>query len=621
MKYQNHLKFWVFGLILIEGQIATAMKSRSADQGAPVEVVEMRLQDARGLKIEIFKQADEKTSYKEPPPFPEDLTVSDKIDDKKTWFAWNPTGAYDVPLSRDCRHEVLRDSLWKNPLPVGQAEAVNEWGRRCHPQRPRGFLRDGYLSMVRFSTMKYSFWENPHIHHVKATLADGRVLDGFIAMKPGRQRRPFVIAKCGVFCNAEQSVTHRSFMMHLFDESPFHVLTLANNTGSDFQVNNKAISMGGFDEGRQLYQIAQLVRSPDSPIRDLISSVHIVGSSLGGAAALYSGLYSSLNDSSTRQNIQSVIALCPVIVLDKSLRALYQTKPISTLATFETITQIRDVFNFVPIIGNYFPANPRRMRGDEIYEKLTSATFQYYQDWTTATPWDLKPFEGVRIDTLDQLWHVNDFRNFVSQVKVPTLIVAADNDRLVRSRLNSRLLADVLRKKPNPQVGIVFLPWGSHGAFSLENGWPNYSTLLREYILTQSPESAQHWQIKNVPIPPAKLDLRDGEKVVDVVWKAVVGSDQMRLTFKITSPYGKVRSMVCTKRISYFAQKFCYRKVGFKIPLSQLPFEDSHPPRNRYEATALTRFANTRFEILDKEGRLVVNSRRSAKFVSAWVWK
>lgn len=613
----------VFCLVDFICNLAVAAAGPTAVSKLSAEIVEFKLQDQSGLKLEIFQRPKKNVPVKNPVPnFPDDLVISDAIDAKKTWFPWDPRGTNNFPMADECRQESIRDRVWDNKSVSSQGLALNDWADKCSDQIARGILRRSYLPLIRFATMNYDFLENPNIHHVKATLSDGRILDGFIAMKSGNVRRPFIIAKCGMFCNAEQSVTQRAFMMNLYDESPFHVLTLANNTGSDFQINNGAMSIGGFDEGRQLYRIAQLVRSEDSPIHDQISSVHVLGASLGGAGALYSGLYSSLNDPPEQKNIQSVAAICPVVVLENSIKGLYSTKPISTFASFETLHQIRDVFSFVPVIGNYFPLNVRRMRGRQIYENLTSAIFNYYQDWTEETPWDLKPFEGVRIDTLDQFWGLNDFRAYAAQTTVPTLTISSDNDELVRTKVNARLLAASLEKAPNPNVSSVFLPLGNHCAFGLANGWANYSMILREYILSHAPEADLHWRKSLVDLQIQDLGLQGKERIVDTTWEAFANSGQMELRIRIFSPYGGLRYLTCADQNPLKARPGCYRQVRSMVPLASLPIEFyTTPPQSKYDVTSLTRFANTRWSVLDEQGELVVNSKRKPRYVRGWLWK
>lgn len=594
-----------------------------AAKAAPQPATEIEVKSISGLKIEIFKRPPHSKKPGEkrptpppprpgvprrqppPPEFPGDLTISDGVDGgKKQWFPWDPTGANNFPTSPECTQDALRNLIWKSKRACDQGKAINNWVHRCGEEISTPVSRHSIVPLIKFATMSYDFLDNPHIRAVKATLPDGRQLSGFVAMKPDNIPRPFVVAKCGVLCNAEASTTHRAFMMHLFDESPFHVLTLANITGSDFMRTNKAFSVGGFDEGRQLYQIAQLLRSPDSPIADRISSVHVMGASLGGSGALYAGLYSSLNDVPDQRSIQSVTAMCPVVVVENSVKRLYLAKPISTVASFQTIRQLRDLFGFIPVLGRIFPEGWRRLKGDRLYKKLSEAVFEYYREWTHKSPWDLHPFKGTKVTSVEQFWELNDFRNYINDVRIPTLTVAAENDDLVSVDGNTKLLNGSLKKTPNEYMDTVFFKQGNHCAFGLANGWGNYSMLLREYILTHSPESKDRWRENRVRLPRLPFEMNEHERLVEALWRAREGDPNMHLHLKIFSP-----------------RHIGYRDVELTIPIKALPLKDHEPPMGKYEVTSLTRFANTRFSLLDERGTLVTNTNLTPTHVRVWTWE
>jgi len=594
---------------------------------------ETEIHGLEGVKLEIYqrppkakKPGEKRQAPPRKPPvpvkFPGDLTVSDDLPERtRNWFPWDPTGVNNFPTSTECTQDSLRDLIWKNRKACDQGKAINGWIERCGNEISSPFSRHSFVPLIKYATMTYDFLDNPYVHAVKATLPDGRMLTGFVAMKPDDKPRPFIIAKCGVFCNAEQSTTHRAFMMHLFDESPFHVLTLANITGSDFQKTNKAFSVGGFDEGRQLYQIAQLVRSPDSPIAHRISSVHVMGASLGGNGALYSGLYSSLNDPPGIQSIQSVTAVCPVVVVENSAKRLYSAKPISTVATFETLNQIKRVFSFVPVLGKILPEGWHKLRGSKLYSKITEAIFEYYRDWTAQHPWDLKPFVGTKVTSIEQFWKLNDFRYYMNDVRVPTLTIAAENDGLVKVDGNSKLLMEALKKTPSDYLDTVFFKQGNHCAFGLANGWGNYSMLLREYVLTHSPEALDHWKPRTVRLEGARADLIQGERVVQATWQAHETEEFMELTYTIFSSRMTGESMECSFDRLYKADSRCYRQQKISIPLRDLPLPSKEPPMGDYEVTSLTRFANTRFSLLNKDHELAVNSPYPPEYVQVWEWR
>lgn len=592
---------------------------------APESATEIEVLGLSGIKLEIFKRPSlkkNKAPREKLPEFPDDLIVSRDVNELgRNWFPWSPTGANKYVTGPECSKESLRDVIWQQSTARGQGQAINAWIDRCGTQIGSALSRHSMIPLIKFATVDYDFLDNPNIHSVRATMPDGRILTGFIALKPDGKPRPFIIGKCGALCDAEQSTTHRSFMMHLFDESPFHVLSLGNVTGADFQIMNKAFSVGGFDEGRQLFQMAQLLKSPHSPIAPRISSVHVIGASLGGSGALYSGLYSSMNETPGSESIQSVTALCPVVVMENSAKRLYLAKSISAVASFGTIHRLKDVFAFIPLLNRIFPEGWSHLRGVHLYEKIAAAIYQYYHDWTTKNPWDLKPFVGVQVDSIEQFWRLNDFRNYAHDVRIPTLAIAAENDDLIRVDANTKLLTQTLRSTPNSAIETVYFKQGNHCAFSVANGWANYSTLLREYILSHSPEAKDHWKMHKIRFSKSASRLEPHEVVLETLWQARASDPNIYLKMKVFTPRILGDSLSCARESIQHADARCYREIELKVPLAALPASPARVPETKYDVTSLTRFANTRFTLLDKNGDLVARSNMMPEYVKIWEWE
>jgi len=72
--------------------------------------------------------------------------------------------------------------------------------------------------MLKYANVRYKFRQHQNIEAVMVKLHDGRKIRGFLAMKKDEIKRPMVIVRCGVFCNAKEASGIRSFLIHLFDE-------------------------------------------------------------------------------------------------------------------------------------------------------------------------------------------------------------------------------------------------------------------------------------------------------------------------------------------------------------------------------------------------------------------
>lgn len=557
--------------------------------------------------------------------FPTDLIVTPGLaPGKKEFLPWDPTGRNNYPATPECQPEIIREKIWKHKSSVkAQASAVNEWLHECSDQISDPLRKWSYLALLKYARTNYRSEENSDIYYMTVTLPDGRLLTGFAAIKQGDTPRPLVIAKCGVLCNAEQSATLRAYMMHLYDESPFHVLALSNITGSKFQMDNGVLAAGGFDEGRQIYQIAKLTRHPDSPLLNTISSVHVVGASLGGNSALFSGLYASENDPAGKSSIQSVAAVCPVVVLENAVHRLYFSRGVSPLIAAKTLRSIKDIFYFVPVLGDLFTYGKKYLAPQKVYDQLSKAMAEYYIEWTSKKPWDLKPFQGVQVQSLKQFWQLNDFRNHLQDVKTPSLVIQAENDSIVRYKDNSELLAEALRKNPNENIEVVLFKQGNHCAFPVANGWANYSTLVREYILSHTPEASKYWQPVVRPLEKYSWKINGSDLIVETYWQAELNNPALILTLKMFNPLGKGHEESineCALDNPHRANAECYREVKMAIPMEDLQLEGFRTPKNMFEVTAFTRFANTRLRVLNENKKTLIHTHDEPRFVQFWKW-
>lgn len=535
------------------------------------------------------------------------------------WLRFNPDGVGRRGIPESCHLDKVREAFQSEESQDPQAfyrqtERLKSFWQRCEPLI-REYGQNSLRPLLKYSLLDYRLRSNPHVRAVTITLQDeGRSLRGFLALKPDDRPRPLVISQCGLYCNAEESTTHLNAIMHLFDESPFHILTLANQTGSDFVRDNQAIAMGGFSEGRQLLQIARYLNSPDFPFRHRISSLHVVGFSLGGHAALYASLYNSLNHLPSTRPIQSVMAYCPVVDLEKSTERLFARDPIGRLTTFWTLRQISKVVRSLPSLADLLNQSWFRANRRELFQRISQESLHQHQEWLRQRPWDLRPFEGIQFRGLQDYWWANNFVEHSHLVSTPTLVLAAQDDVIVHTRHNARLLDEKHRLNPNSSINVLNFSQGNHCAFSVANGWTTMSTLAREYILSHSPEFeyrldqvTQRVDNKIQRRWPLRLRMWPEDVHVQQRWQAKEGSSRIRLTFEIFSPYLTMGSGdSCLWYSPDTAPWECYRYHQARIPLSELIFPHWLPqgtPQSKWDAERLSRYANTNFVLLGADGQ------------------
>lgn len=536
---------------------------------------------------------------------------------------FHPSGVSPVFSRGECQGDQISEIFKRASDLASAADQLRTYFEKCTQDFATDRERFTLAPVIQFAAVDYPFKDNPDIRFVRGTDGDGRKINGYLALKKDLKARPFIIVKCGVFCNAEESSSIIDSMMHLFDESPFHVLILANVTGSDFEKDNKAFAVGGFDEGRQLYQLATYLKK-ESPIRDRISSVQVMGISLGGNGALFSGLYSSKNPMAGNQKpIDAVMAVCPVVNLQNSLRNLYQEDLLSRGYTFYTFQVLRSIAEGLPFLGTALK-NINKKKPEQMYQLLTRFLLDYYSDWTKRKTWDLAPFQGVQIQNLQQFWDLNDFLQFYSQAEIPTLVIAADNDYVVRPKQNAYLIpAD------NPLVQVLPVEQGSHCAFSYANGYERWSRLLREYFIANDPI----WKKQRNEV---LVDLGEELKPRGMLG----GFRPAKFTYQLQSEWQvlprKAEAFLTLKTINYQPsgetsclgvpeynidelqnRESCVSYHQIKIPMRKiLSMLNEAVPQTEFAARRLTRILNTRTTLLDEKGENYLRSQsRSPKFL------
>ncbi len=119
---------------------------------------------------------------------------------------------------------------------------------------------------------------------IEFTLRDGTRVGGLIFYKPGRA--PLLIATFGFVADRWSRVPAqlvRRFILK--DRLQAHVLILDHPSSFPFHARNGHLSIGGYDEGRMILEVADIVRAGEEASR--ISSLHLMGVSMGGTGVIH----------------------------------------------------------------------------------------------------------------------------------------------------------------------------------------------------------------------------------------------------------------------------------------------------------------------------------------------
>lgn len=519
-------------------------------------------------------------------------------------LGWTPTGASDRPEPAGCEPFRLEEILLRtHQSTYRQANELKDFFAQCGPAL-RGVNPLTIGSVLSLAETKYEICDHPAMRKVIIKLPTGELIRGVLALKPGHARRPLVITKCGVLCNTGDSAM-RFLLMHLFDESPFNVLALASDSGSDFVKDNGYLAPGGLREGHQIIHVAKMMRA--SPFGARISSIHFVGVSLGGQGGLYASILNDhLRADGQSPLLASTLATCPVVDLQPSIEGLFgdPVKKLFWKKMFQSAAA--GAISNMPKL-NKLLAHWKDLSSSEFPRAIAEGAARFYR--ARKPGWLLPPFENISISTHDDFWRANRFTEFARRpVRTPTLIFAADDDDLIETEQNALALSRIVeevRKTPdgrNTGLAALTVASGNHCAFNLVYGWRTASSLYRSFVLSRSPELSSRKRVKFVSLrAPLDSTLYRGESVA----RAMVVFKPGAAAFTLKTQAFAAHSEECAGIDPAVAPKNCLREDKVEVQFASLAKHASwaRVPRTEAEAESLTRWANVNLRFLNSRGR------------------
>ncbi|MGZ3775777.1 MAG: hypothetical protein ACXVCY_18440 [Pseudobdellovibrionaceae bacterium] len=516
------------------------------------------------------------------------------------FFFETPNGLSTKDISPQCDPRRLEDSvIGKNYSNSQYYKELKKYFKKCSAELTQNSTL-GVLGLLKFAWYNYSFLSHPQIKEFSINLSEGTIVPGILALKQDPRPRPLVIVKCGVFCAAEETASLKNYLMHLFDQSPFNVLLLANQTGMDYISQNKKISLGGWSEGYEAIEVAKWMLEQWEN-KDRISSIHFIGISLGGNAAVMGAAY---NDKYLLGNgkkiFNSVTAVCPVVSLKPTLNHLYQSPIVGRIFTKMTKDYFKEARQYVVDI-------PDMLADDKIPGRLEMADFVGNVASTSLRK------RGTNV-TMQQFFKNNNFWNLKFEIKTPLMVWASKDDMVVNNKLNADVVEHDDFYEKSPYVGVVNLDYGNHCGFSSAYGSQASATVLRTFILNNSPEFLDDYKTKNKMQWSFEFAKMEPQYVhVNQEWRFYNQSDKVKVSFKIFDRDG---ADTCSTSDPWFSDSSCTRFLDYWISISSLKELGARVPRNEIEAQALTREFNTKVEFRTSDRPL--NGTNSNQFFMAW---
>ncbi len=604
MRYEKHLKILLLSLTFVGC--------------APMDRDDERLvrEDLSFKDFKVYTNIEETKTEVEPsvftPPFTNE-NLSGHDNDKSSWLtkliSWVPSGAYKANITKACHFSQV-EKILSHPGITNQkqAEDFQGWVNKCEPQLSR-YAGDKFTVLLNYALTKYSMRDNENLTKVKINLSNGYILRGILGLKRDGEKRPLILIQSGVHNNADDGPSARNIIMQLFDESPFNVLFIGSVTGKDFMMDNGMLTLGGLDEGRNLIEIARMIKN-DAPFKDIVSEIHVLGISLGGHGALYSSLYNSFLK---EKAIESVMAFCPVNNLGPTMDSVFDNTLRGVYYNMLTKKLFKEVYDYVPVLGQVLKKNENWSR-ETMRVAVKEMSFRHYRAISQYDEWTYPPFSEFKIRKPEDLWNLSQFVDQADKVSTPTMVAYSGDDYLVLPNLNSNTLLEKLKNSPNPNLGVVKFQKGNHCAAAISSGWPTISSLFRTYFLSHSKNvdglnDTVQVNLKNYlryKKYPLSKHLNKNNLQSNVEFQALKKKDYVHLKFTIFDP---TKDRYCKIYKYNTAPRECFYKESVDVPIAAFHGVDVSSPVDEFESQRLTRWLNTHVEVLNAKGENLLGDR------------
>jgi hypothetical protein len=517
---------------------------------------------------------------------------------ERSFYEWVPDGSLISAVKPECLPEYFEKNIQKQDLPASEfGQLVQNYFNKCGPHLSAN-ASGGLLGLIDFAVASYPFLENSRIQKQTFKTKDGRILNGFIGIKD-QTPRPWIIYKCGVYCAAQpNAITLKNFMIHLFDQAPFNVIFLGNRTGKDYIMENKAFNFGGYFESQDFFEIAHWLRE-ESPYKNLISSVHIVAVSLAGSAAYLTENKISSEPNSDQKLVQSVTSLCAVSDLRPTVENMFADSLKGKIFTYITWKRLKAAKPILDngagdLIGEEEPPN-------EEFPKLLGQLASRFMNST-----------GNDTEKEKEFWLQSSYSKQKRLAQVPMFVWASEDDSIVDFKINTARLIKLNKVNPDPNLGIVKVPKGDHCGFATAYGYSTTASIIRSFILNNSPEFEPKTSFIPIALTPGLPPMQKGERIISSWWSnSLEKTDKLILKLEI---YGADDSL-CPEEWAYNGEANC-RKVAILEFADD--FFDSYgflKAQNSTEREALIRDLNARTKLVFNDEDLIGTSNWPNKII------
>lgn len=491
-----------------------------------------------------------------------------------------PTG----PIPPSCNPHEFQTFILANYQNARQfAQEAQKYFDRCSSYLTEGNTL-GLLGLIKFSTVTYNLNKNNLIKKTTLDLSDGSKIEAYLGIKDLSVRRPWIILKCGVFCDITTTLSINNFIINFFDQSPFNIIFVSNYTGSRYIQSNSSLRLGGFYEVYDLYDIAHWLKY-DSPYSHTVDSIHAVGVSLGGSSAMAVRHLQNLHYTHDQEPLfNSTLAICPVVNLGPTLNDMYTNPKKSKIFTTLTWKYLKDAAPYLNQATDYLSTN-FPPKAELFPSMLIDIVLRYGRSWeSTRPPGRMAPLPINADDFLNKNYFSSEEE---SSFTIPTLAWGSHDDNVVDFNLNTQSLLNI--KNPPPTLGALGVEFGDHCGFDTSYGYTATTSLLQSFIINNSPNFKSRSQMSQLPLPGKQPTFSRNETHLLQWWNAIPGSDTLLLHYETFDPdLGKN----CKDTPVFKSKPQCRKHYTQLVSLSKLSGFNNSIPQNETEAQILTRQLN-----------------------------
>jgi hypothetical protein len=392
------------------------------------------------------------------------------------------------------RMEILNYSSAQGPVLVSHFPFFIDFGRKIWGWNPRNEPKnqsDKVYIKPRLpinETMENLFvdFDVSHTKHFRKVLFRPKpdlVFRGLFGIHDFDKKRPLVILRLGIHGNIDEFIAERFIGKALYEDLDANILVLESLTSHGFISSNEKISFGGVDEG--LHTFFALKEIEKTPLKNFISSQHIVAVSMGGNGAFVTALMDQVNG----RHLKSIVEFCPLINIEETINQqqksglgpvlvdLWNVRRLHSLIDrYRSEPDVKDWWKSALDLKPKFTPTVLHLINKERAEPLLTVT-----DLNGLFP-GLKWPKGFdeHLRKSNSLFHLNDFWPWYQGVKTPVTIYTTPKDPLVPNEINAEKIFKGVQPGDFSSLKFRRLEKSTHCGLASVYQWDYIVNLLKD---------------------------------------------------------------------------------------------------------------------------------------------